>query len=210
MAALSCSLVMEENQMEQKMQATLSLRLARPEDAAALAAIYAPYVEKTAISFEHDAPSVEDFRRRMETVLETYPYLVAQAQGVPVGYAYASPFAERAAYDWAAEVAVYLAPTWCKGGLWRRLYALLENLLCEMNVQNLYAKVAWPTDGSDEYLTENSAEFHAHVGYRLAGELRACGYKFGRWYGLRCFENTSDTIRRRCRPWYRFPVSGRV
>ena len=174
--------------MIQKTQAAPSLRLASAEDAAALAVIYAPYVEKTAISFEWDAPSVEEFRRRMETVLEKYPYLVAQAEGVLVGYAYAAPFAERAAYDWAAELSVYLAPTWCKGGLGKRMYALLENLLREMNVQNLYAKVAWPTAGPDEYLTANSADFHTHVGYRLAGEVHACGYKFGRWYGLRCFE----------------------
>lgn len=179
--------------MIQKTQAAPSLRLASAEDAAALAAIYAPYVEKTAISFEWDAPSVEEFRRRMETVLEKYPYLVAQAEGVPVGYAYAAPFAERAAYDWAAELSVYLAPAWCKGGLGKRLYALLENLLREMHVQTLYAKVAWPTDGPDEYLTANSADFHTHVGYRLAGEFRACGYKFGRWYGLRCFEKHIGT-----------------
>ena len=160
------------------------LRFARPEDASALAAIYAPYVEKTAVSFEEEAPSAEEFRRRVDSVLGKYPYLVAEAEERPVGYAYAAPFAERAAYDWAAELSVYLAPEWCKSGLGRRLYELLENMLRDMHVQNLYAKVAWPTGGDDEYLTANSADFHAHLGYRLVGEFHACGYKFGRWYDM--------------------------
>lgn len=177
----------------QRGQTTPLLRFARPEDASALAAIYAPYVEKTAVSFEEEAPSAEEFRRRVDSVLGKYPYLVAEAEERPVGYAYAAPFAERAAYDWAAELSVYLAPKWCKSGLGRRLYELLENMLRDMHVQNLYAKVAWPTGGDDEYLTANSADFHAHLGYRLAGEFHACGYKFGRWYGLRCFEKHIGT-----------------
>lgn len=164
------------------------LRCARVDDAPALAAIYAPYVEKTAISFEYEAPSPEEFARRMAEVMDKYPYLVAEEGDVPLGYAYAAPFAERAAYDWAAEISIYLAWTRRKAGIGGLLYRAMEDILREMNVQNLYAKVAWPENGEDEYLTANSADFHAHFGYRLAGELRCCGYKFGRWYSLRCLE----------------------
>lgn len=145
-------------------------------------------MEKTAISFEYEAPSAEEFARRMAEVMDKYPYLVAEEGDVPLGYAYAAPFAERAAYDWAAEISIYLAWTRRKAGIGGLLYRAMEDILREMNVQNLYAKVAWPENGEDEYLTANSADFHAHLGYRLAGELRCCGYKFGRWYSLRCLE----------------------
>ena len=84
------------------------LRCARIDDASALAAIYVPYVEKTAISCEYEAPSSEEFARRMAEVMDKYPYLVAEEGDVPLGYAYAAPFAERAAYDWAAEISITL------------------------------------------------------------------------------------------------------
>ena len=74
------------------MQGDISLRIASPADAPALAEIYAPYVEQTAVSFEYDAPTPDEFARRIERTLEKYPYLVAERAGVPVGYAYAGAF----------------------------------------------------------------------------------------------------------------------
>lgn len=84
------------------------IRLARPDDAAALLEIYAPYVRDTAITFEYTPPSEEEFQRRILSVEERYPYLVAEQHGRIAGYAYASRFKERAAYDWDVETSIYL------------------------------------------------------------------------------------------------------
>ena len=163
------------------------IRTAAAEDAAALLNIYAWYVEHTAITFEYTVPSPAEFRRRISRTLEAYPWLCAEQDGKLLGYAYAGPFAERAAYGWAAEVSIYLAREARGQGLGRRLYEALEACLKAMGVLNLYAKAAYP-QADDEYLTRNSVEFHRHLGYRTAGEYIACGCKFGRWYNLACME----------------------
>lgn len=161
----------------------IMIRAATPDDAGEILAIYAPYVEKTAITFEYDVPSPEEFRRRIAATLEKYPYLVAVNEGKIVGYAYAGPFKARAAYDWAAEVTIYLAPQATGLGIGRRLYAALEDALRDMGILNLYACIGYP-ETADEYLTRNSAEFHAHMGYGFIGLFHKCGYKFGRWYDM--------------------------
>ncbi|MGF0122649.1 N-acetyltransferase family protein, partial [Streptococcus suis] len=86
----------------------MDIRSARTEDAADLVAIYAPYVEKTAITFETEVPTVEAFASRIEKTLEKFPYLVAVEEGALVGYAYASTYYARAAYDWTVELSVYI------------------------------------------------------------------------------------------------------
>ena len=78
----------------------ITIRTATLSDAQALLNIYAPYVEHTAITFEYDVPSVEEFAYRIEHTLQKYPYLIAEKNGSLLGYAYASPFHERPAYDW--------------------------------------------------------------------------------------------------------------
>lgn len=162
----------------------LRIRAARLSDAPALRAIYAPYVEKTAITFEYTVPDVEEFAARMRTTLRRYPYLVAERGGELVGYAYAGPFGTRAAYDWSVEMSIYLREDQRHQGTGRRLYAALEAVLRAQNVQNLYACIAYPDGADDAHLTKNSAQFHAHLGYRLVGEFSRCGYKFGTWYSM--------------------------
>ena len=88
---------------------TINIRTASPSDAPALLSIYAPYVENTAITFEYTVPTPEDFRERIARTLDRYPYLVAQLNGTVMGYAYASAFHPRAAYDWSAEVSIYVS-----------------------------------------------------------------------------------------------------
>jgi len=87
----------------------MNIRLATPSDAATLLAIYAPYVENTAITFEYEVPTIEDFANMIEKTLEKYPYLVAEEDGLILGYAYASTYYARAAYDWAVELSVYVS-----------------------------------------------------------------------------------------------------
>lgn len=159
------------------------IRSATVEDAEAILHIYAYYVEKTAITFEYDVPSVEEFRKRIENTLKRYPYLVILADGQIMGYAYAGTFKDRAAYDWSVETTVYLAHDAVKCGLGKKLYLALEDALKEQGILNLYACIGYP-EVEDEYLTKNSAEFHEHLGYEMVGRFHRCGYKFGRWYDM--------------------------
>ena len=161
----------------------VTVRSASPADAGRLLEIYDYYVKNTAITFEYDTPSLEEFRQRMERTMRRYPYLVIERDGVIQGYAYAGPFVGRAAYDWSCELTVYLAPDARKGGLGRRIYKALEDDLRRMGILNLYACIGYP-ETDDEYLTTNSADFHAHLGFVKVGEFHRCGYKFGRWYHM--------------------------
>ena len=159
------------------------LRTARPSDAARLVEIYAPYVTDTAITFEYEVPSVEEFRSRIEKTLEKYPYIVAEQNGRILGYTYASAFARRAAYNWSVELSIYLDMEIRRQGIGGRLYQAMEEILKEMHILNMNACISWPK-AEDEYLTKNSVQFHEHMGFRLAGELHDSGYKFGRWYNV--------------------------
>lgn len=159
------------------------IRIATERDAERLLEIYAYYVENTAITFEYTVPSVEEFRSRIRHTLSRYPYLVSEHDGVIVGYAYAGAFHERKAYDWAVETTVYVAKDARKRGYGKELYETLEKALALQNIINLNACIGYPAE-EDEYLTKNSAQYHAHMGYRLVGTFHNCGYKFGRWYHM--------------------------
>lgn len=165
------------------MKSEVKLRVATVSDAAELLKIYAPYVTDTAITFEYDVPTLEDFEGRIAHTLEKYPYFVAELNGEIVGYAYASAFHPRAAYSWAAETSIYVRRDMKRMGLGRTLYDALETALKAQGVLNLNACIACP-DVDDEYLTRNSISFHAHLGYSMVGEFHNCGYKFGRWYNM--------------------------
>ena len=156
------------------------IRPAVPEDAASLLEIYAPYVEETAITFEYDVPTTEEFRERIEHIRARYPYLVIERGGVIQGYAYAGVFKDRAAYDRSCEMTIYLARDAVGGGLGRKLYEALEEALRAKGMLNLYACIGVP-EQDDEYLDHNSEQFHEHMGYRKVGTFHQCGYKFGRW-----------------------------
>lgn len=166
-----------------KTHTEITIRTAAPEDAERLLEIYAPYVTETAITFEYEAPSAEEFRRRIRTVLVRYPYLAAEQDGRIVGYAYASAFHSRAAYAWSAETSIYVEKGRHSRGIGRRLYEALELLLRDMHILNLNACIAYPKE-EDAYLTRNSVRFHERMGYTLAGHFHDCGCKFGRWYDM--------------------------
>ena len=163
----------------------IAVRRATPDDALALLAIYAPYVLKTAITYEYEVPSEDEFRRRIEHTLKAgYPYLVLERGGVPVGYAYVGRLHERVAYDWAVETSIYLAEGERGRGSGRTLHDALEAALRVMGILDMCACIATPNGADDEYLTHNSEQFHAHLGYRKVGEFVQCALKFGRWYNM--------------------------
>lgn len=159
------------------------IRSVTENDTVRLREIYSYYVEKTAVSFEYDTPKPETFRERIRHTLLRYPYLCVLVDDQIMGYAYAGPFVGRAAYAWSAEMTIYLAVDARKTGLGRKLYEALEKELKKQGILNLYACIAY-TDDEDEYLTNNSAQFHEHMGYKMAGRFHKCGYKFGRWYDM--------------------------
>lgn len=159
------------------------IRKATVNDAEKLLSIYAPYVLKTAISFEYEVPSVEEFKQRIENISEKYPYLVAENNGEIVGYAYAGVFKDRAAYSHCVETTVYVKQNAKRCGIGRKLYERLEKELKAIGIINLYACIAY-TQAEDANLTNDSAAFHEHMGYRMIGVFNKCGRKFGKWYDM--------------------------
>ncbi len=162
----------------------MKIRVATPGDAEALLGIYAYYVKETAITFEYDVPTVEEFRGRIENTLKKYPYLVAEEEGKIVGYAYASAFKTRAAYDHSVETSIYVAKDCRRSGLGSLLLEELEKTLGKMNILNVNACISVPDGEEDEYLTFGSVRFHEKKGYKLVGTFHECGYKFSRWYNM--------------------------
>lgn len=150
--------------------------MATPSDAKELLSIYAPYVKKTAITFEYQVPSEEEFKRRISHTLERYPYLTASKDGVIIGYAYVSPFRERAAYGWAVETSVYVAENSCGTGCGTQLYEVLEHILKMQHIINAYACITFPNPGS--------IAFHQNFGYKTIGHFTNCGYKLNSWWDM--------------------------
>jgi L-amino acid N-acyltransferase YncA len=168
------------------MSSTITIRSATVSDAASLLAIYAPYVKETAITFEYTVPPLEDFEGRIRSTLQRFPYLIAEKDGQIVGYAYLGYFNIRAAYDHSAETSIYVKKDERHGGIGGKLYHAIEEAANAMHIYNLNACIGYPADDKteDPYLSLNSPEFHAHLGYTLVGRFHKCGYKFGRWYDM--------------------------
>ncbi|HEM3624676.1 TPA: N-acetyltransferase [Streptococcus suis] len=154
----------------------IEIRNAQAEDAANLVAIYAPYVEKTAITFETQVPAVEDFANRIEKTLKKFPYLVAVEEGKIVGYAYASTYYARAAYDWTVELSVYVQKEARGKGIGNLLYTVLEEELTARGFKNFLACIALPNPAS--------IALHEKRGYQQVAHFKKVGYKFGTWHDI--------------------------
>lgn len=153
----------------------IAIRAARPEDAAAIAAIYAPYVLTGVVSFETEVPDARAMRRRMEAADGVFPWLVAtngDEDGV-LAYAYAAKFRERAAYRWVVETSIYVAAAVQGQGVGRLLYEALIDTLRAQGFTQAIGAIALPND--------HSIALHEAVGFRRAGFFREVGYKHGRW-----------------------------
>jgi phosphinothricin acetyltransferase len=154
----------------------IALRAARPEDAGAIAAIYAPHVLVGAASFETEPPDTRAMRARMAASAGLYPWLVAtggEAEGGVLGFAYATAFGTRPAYRWAVETTVYVAGAVQRQGAGRLLYEALIDTLRAQRFAQAVARIALPNDPS--------IALHEAVGFRRAGVFREIGWKQGRW-----------------------------
>ena len=156
------------------------IRLARVGDAAEIAAIYAPVVASSAISFELEPPTEEIIAERIAHTLPAYPWLVREEGATVVGYAYASQHRSRAAYQWSVDVSVYMAERWRGRGAGRALYTMLFALLREQGYVNAYAGIALPNPGS--------VGLHEAMGMTPVGVYRHVGYKLGAWHDVGWWE----------------------
>ena len=150
----------------------MTIRFAGLQDVPALLEIYAQYIP-TSVTFEYVLPTREEFARRVEAIGRDWPYLVCEEGGGVLGYAYAHPYAARPAYQWSAELTVYLRQGAARRGLGSRLYGALFDLLRLQGVRTVYGCVT----------AENapSVAFHQALGFREAGRFAQVGYKHGRW-----------------------------
>ena len=151
----------------------LKVRIAVPDDAAAVAAIYAPHVDTGYASFEVQSPSASDMVARIRDISAVYPWLVAERDGIVLGFAYASKHRERAAYQWSVDVAVYVAVQALRQGIGRQLYAELFKLLKKQGFYNAYAGITLPNPAS--------VGLHEAMGFGLVGIYRNVGFKAGAW-----------------------------
>lgn len=206
----------------------IRLRLARPEDAEAMAAIYAPFVD-TPVTFEEQAPDADEFRRRLATITERFPWIVAEEvagaemtvpstsatstdtaapAGAPdarganasrvVGYAYAHPMHEREAFQWNAELSVYLAPEAQRRGLGTAFYRALIHLLTLQGVKAVYGVVTVPNAGSER--------LHDDFGFELVWLQKNAGFTCGDWHDVAWFVKPVAPFDANPEPPVPFPV----
>ncbi len=176
----------------------MEIRIAVPEkDAGQIQEIYQYYVEHTAVTFEYKAPSQEELKQRMHKTLQRYPYLVAEVEGKVAGYAYAGVFYDRSAYDWSAEMSVYVQKAIHSRGVGTALYDRMEELLRRQNIVNLFACITHPN--------EESERFHARKGYQRKALFEKCGYKQGKWWDIVWMQKVITPNNKEPEPFQPFP-----
>lgn len=160
----------------------MRIRDASADDGAACAAIYAPYVRDTAITFELDAPSAAQLTDRIATAQRRHAWLVAERDGRVVGYAYGGEFKTRAAYRWSCEVSVYLVPGLRRTGAGGALYGALFDRLTARGYRTAVAGMTLPNDAS--------VGMHRALGFESVGTFRHIGWKFNAWHDVAFMQRT--------------------
>lgn len=158
------------------------IRSVQLADAKAIRAIYQPYVTETAITFEVDVPTVQEFEKRITQTLAQFPYLVAVVEGKVVGYAYASTYYARAAYDWTVELSIYVAKETRGKGVGSALYEALEEELKARGYLRFLACIAVPN--------EASISMHKKRGYVQVAHFPKIGFKFNQWHDIVWMQKT--------------------
>ena len=153
----------------------MHIRLASADDADGIRVVYAPFID-TPVTFEDEVPSCEAYRERIVRICEKYPCLVAEEGGRIVGFAYAHELRERVAFQWNAELSVYLAPAAQGCGAGRRLYAALIELLRLTGIKAVYGVVTSPNPASER--------LHRAFGFALMGVQPHAGFTCGAWHNV--------------------------
>ena len=155
------------------------LRFAKISDSTDILKIYGQYMD-TPITFEYTLPSAEEFTERVRSISAEYPYIVCEDSGRIVGYAYAHRHMERTAYQWNAELSIYIDREYTSGGLGRKLYGALIDILKLQNIHNVYGCVTVPN--------EKSEGLHTGIGFEYIGIFHNTGYKCGKWHNAAWLE----------------------
>ena len=159
-----------------------NFRVVQPKDTQEILSIYQPYVEHTAISFEYTTPDWTAFAHRIESISREYPYIVCEQDQHVIGYAYAHRLMEREAYQWDAELSVYIHPDFLRCGIGSALYGAVIEILQMQNICNVYAGVTAPN--------EKSEKLHQALGFNILGTYHRTGYKCGAWHDVIWFEKS--------------------
>lgn len=157
-------------------------RLVKEEDAEEILSVYKPYIDNTAITFECESPTLEEFTLRIQEISKDYPYIICEENDKIIGYAYAHRQMERAAYQWNAELSVYIDGSHIREGLGKAMYRALIDILKLQKVKNVYGGVTSPNP--------NSEKLHEHFGFSNLGTYHQTGFKCGAWHDVTWFEKT--------------------
>lgn len=152
------------------------IRIAKETDAQAILNIYSHYILSTAITFEYEVPTLSDFKKRIEKVGKQFPWLVYEEDEMILGYAYASPHKERAAYQWNVELSIYLSNQKIGNGIGKKLYKTLLDLVTYQGYKNAYGCITLPN--------EKSIALHKHFNFEEIGVFSNTGNKFNRWHDV--------------------------
>ena len=162
------------------------VRRVRPADAAAISALYRPYVETSRITFELDPPDPSEIAARIAKVAGRYPWIVAERDGALCGYAYATAFRDRPAYRFAVETSIYLAPHAQGCGLGRRLYEPLLAILTEQGFVHAIGAITLPNPAS--------VALHERLGFVPVGSYPRVGFKLGAWAGVGLYQKALSAL----------------
>ena len=157
----------------------MRIRLAKEQDAAALLEIYKQYIDTT-VTFEYELPSKDEFQRRIREYSKDYPYFICTENGRCVGYVYAHRAQERAAFQWNAELSIYLDKNYHEKGVGTVLYEMMFEILAKQGVKTLYGLVTTPNP--------QSVKLHEKTGFLLAGTYHNTGFKANKWCDLLLYE----------------------
>jgi L-amino acid N-acyltransferase YncA len=158
------------------------IRVAAPSDAGGIVEIYGPYCEESPISFEIRRPTLDEMEERIVKIGEHYPWLICQNGPGIAGFAYAGPHRERAAYRWAVDVAVYVAPNFRGLHVGTALYTSLFEILRIQGFYKAYAGITVPNP--------ESVGLHKNLGFEFVGTYRDAGFKAGSWHNVSWWELT--------------------
>ncbi len=158
----------------------VSIRMATENDAFAIRAIYAPFCESSAVSFEEGAPSADEMAERIRKITSRLPWLVLDDEGRVAGYAYASAHRDRAAYRWSVDSSVYVSPAFPRRGPARALYTALFQLLREQGYFKVHAGITLPNPAS--------VGVHEAMGFQYVGVYPAVGFKEGSWHDVAWYQ----------------------
>lgn len=155
------------------MNPAIYIRPASPSDLPDMLEIYRPFVENTAVTFEYVTPAMEEFQGRFDKITPFFPWLVCEYDGAVAGYAYATRYRVRAAYQWDAELSIYVHPDYQRRHIGVSLYRSLTRILTLQGFFYAHALITLPND--------KSLQLHKNLGFKTVAVFEKTGYKNGRW-----------------------------